>query len=130
MPKRFNLHTTRVTIAGIAVCIVFAQLAWAAEVTTAPQHSPMVFELAIAKGRLTTPNNTIRVKRGDYVELRWSSDREISLHLHGYDIERRVTPQVLVKMAFKAHLSGRFSVSEHGRGDRHGKALLYLEVYP
>ena len=130
MGKLFSLQTVGRTIAGIAMCIVFAQLAGGAQVTAATSHTPKVFELALANGRLGTPNTTIRVKRGDYVELSWSSDREISLHLHGYDIERRVTPQAPVKMEFKAHLAGRFSVSEHGRGDRHGKALLYLEVYP
>jgi hypothetical protein len=130
MRKRFLRRATHSTILGIAVCVTLAQLVWAADAATPPQHPAKVFELAIANGRVVAAINTIRVKRGDYVELRWSTDRTISLHLHGYDIERQVTPQSPATMALKAHLAGRFSVSEHGSGDRHGKAILYLEVYP
>jgi hypothetical protein len=51
------------------------------------------FELAIAKGRVDAAQETVRVKKGDKVELRWTSDRRIALHLHGYDIETTVTPR-------------------------------------
>lgn len=72
----------------------------------------------------------MRVKRGEQVELRWYSDRAVKLHLHGYDIERTVSPQSGATMAFTASIAGRFPVSEHGRGGRHGRAILYLEVHP
>jgi hypothetical protein len=88
-----------------------------------------VFELAVADGRVAG-SDTLRVKRGDRVELRWSSDRRIALHLHGYDIERSVAPGAPAAMAFTANLAGRFPVSEHRRGAKHERALLYLEVHP
>jgi len=129
MHKGFCVHVTHTTLA-VAVCIALAQLVWAGD-GPAASHQPLkIFELAIANGRVGMASNTIRVKKGDEVELRWSTDRPISLHLHGYDIERRVTPQSPATMAFKAHIAGRFSVSEHGGGEGHRKALLYLEVYP
>lgn len=95
----------------------------------AETSTPKVFELAVANGRLSG-GDTIRVKKGDYVELRWSSDKPISLHLHGYDIEKRVAPKSQAVMAFRAHLAGRFPVSEHAHGARHERPLLYLEVHP
>jgi hypothetical protein len=88
---------------------------------------PRAFDVAIKAGE---PARTLRVKRGDDVELRWSSDRRIQLHLHGYDIERAVEPQAPTVMAFKASIAGRFPVSEHGHGARHGRTVLYLEVHP
>jgi hypothetical protein len=87
------------------------------------------FDLALSAGRLAS-GDVVRVKRGEQVALRWSSDRPVKLHLHGYDIERTVAPQAPAVMSFTAHLAGRFPVSEHGRGGRHGRAILYLEVHP
>jgi FtsP/CotA-like multicopper oxidase with cupredoxin domain len=97
---------------------------------SAQPPTPRVFELSLVNGRLTANADTIRVKKGDAIELRWTSDRPITLHLHGYDIERRATPQSPAAMTFKANIAGRFPVSEHRDGMRHERALLYLEVHP
>jgi len=110
----------------IGVVAALAMVAGAA----AQQGTPKVFELSLVKGRLADASDTVRVRKGDRVELRWSSDRPISLHLHGYDIEKTVSPQAPVVMAFVAKLAGRFPVSEHSRGAGHHPAVLYLEVHP
>ena len=89
-----------------------------------------MFELPLAAGKLAGAQRTVRVSRGDAVELRWSSDRRITLHLHGYDIERTVAPGAPAVMAFKAEIAGRFPVSEHAHRGRHGHTVLYLEVHP
>jgi len=89
-----------------------------------------VFELAIANGRVDASRDTVRVTKGDKVELRWSSDKPIALHLHGYDIEVSVSPQSPAAMAFVAKIAGRFPVSEHRHGGGHERAVLYLEVHP
>ena len=88
------------------------------------------FALAIVEGRVDAAQETVRVKKGDKVELRWTSDRHIALHLHGYDIETTVTPEAPAVMSFQARIAGRFPVSEHGQGSRRERALLYLEVLP
>lgn len=88
-----------------------------------------MFEVALVKGRAAEVD-TLRVKRGERVELRWSSDRAIVLHLHGYDIERKAAPQAPAVMAFEARLAGRFPVSEHSHGAGRHRAILYLEVHP
>ena len=77
----------------------------------------------------------VRVKQGDFVKLRWTSDRPIVLHLHGYDIERKVEPGMVSEMAFVARATGRFSVEEHKPdakgGHSHGEAaLVRIEVLP
>lgn len=86
-----------------------------------------VFELDASVGPRAA---TIRVSRGDRVELRWKSEKRVTLHLHGYDIERTLTPQAGATMAFEASIPGRFPVSEHAHGGRHGRTVLYLEVHP
>src|SRR5262245_30678265 len=52
----------------------------------------LTFELRIQRGQVPANMRLIRVKQGDVVKLRWSSDRSIALHLHGYDIERKIEP--------------------------------------
>jgi hypothetical protein len=76
----------------------------------------------------------VRVKQGDIVKLRWSSDRPIALHLHGYDIERNVEPGTVTEMSFKANATGRFPVQEHqpkqGGAHSHGAPIVQVEVLP
>jgi FtsP/CotA-like multicopper oxidase with cupredoxin domain len=93
------------------------------------QPAKKLFEIAIANGRVTGVDATLRVQEGDEVELRWSSDRPLSLHLHGYDIETNVSRQVPSVMSFNARLAGRFPVSEHREGARE-RTILYIEVHP
>jgi len=95
----------------------------------AAQPAPKVFELILVGGAVAGPD-TLKVKRGDRVELRWSSDRSIVLHLHGYNIERTAAPRAPAAMAFEAKLAGRFPVSEHRHGSARHRAILYLEVHP
>ena len=96
----------------------------------AAEPSSKAFELAIANGRVAPAQGTVRVRKGDKVELRWTSDRRMALHLHGYDIETTVTPEAPAVMSFQARIAGRFPVSEHAHGARHERPLLYLEVHP
>ena len=88
------------------------------------------FDLQLVGGKLAATSGTLRVARGDQVELRWKSDRRIVLHLHGYDLEATVTPAAPASMKFTASIAGRFPVSEHTHGPAHHRALLYLEVHP
>jgi hypothetical protein len=89
-----------------------------------------IFDLAIHGSSLPPEQRVIRVQQGDAVTLRWTSDRALTLHLHGYDVEQRVTPGTTATMSFTAKATGRFPVEIHG-GDGHGaSALAYLEVHP
>jgi hypothetical protein len=49
---------------------------------------PQVFELAIRSGRLVGDQRVIGVAQGDVVTLRWTTDKALTIHLHGYDIAR------------------------------------------
>ena len=102
----------------------------AAAAAAAAEPSEKVIEIRLVDGRTSADRNTLRISKGDKVELRWTSDRPILLHLHGYDIETTVAPQSPASMAFTANIAGRFPVSEHRRGGGHARAVLYLEVHP
>ena len=89
-----------------------------------------VFDLALAEGRVPPERRTIQVTRGDEVVMRWTSDRAIALHLHGYDIEESIPAGGSATMRFAANIAGRFPVSEHRHGRGRERAVLYLEVRP
>jgi hypothetical protein len=111
----------------LALGLLFAPaVAYAADVT---------FDLKIQAGKMPQSMRLVRVKQGDAVKLRWTSDRPIVLHLHGYDIERKVEPGAVTEMIFVARAAGRFSVEEHKTdakgGHSHGEAaLVRIEVLP
>lgn len=92
------------------------------------------FELRIERGQVPAKMRRIRVKQGDIVKLRWSADRPLVLHLHGYDIETKVEPGKTAAMDFTARATGRFSIEEHksrGSGSHsHGTPIVQIEVYP
>ncbi len=89
------------------------------------------FELTLRDGKLAESDNVIEVKIGDKVRLLWTTDAMTTVHLHGYDIEKSLSPDAPTTMSFDAFATGRFPVTSHGDGaSHHEEALLYLEVRP
>jgi hypothetical protein len=72
----------------------------------------------------------MRVHQNDVVTLKWSSDRPITIHLHGYDIEKEVKPGAVAEMTFTARATGRFTIESHAPSGDHSPPLVTLEVYP
>jgi hypothetical protein len=96
----------------------------------------LTFDIKIEGGRVPAAMQLIRVNEGDRVKLRCTSDQPIVLHLHGYDIEKRVAPGAVTELAFTAYATGRFPIHVHAQeagagGHAHEDApLATLEVYP
>lgn len=88
------------------------------------------FALDIQHGKVPAALRTIRVTEGDRVELRWTADEAVELHLHGYDIKLDLKPGTPASMAFEAHTAGRFPVGIHGSGGHGHGNFVYLEVHP
>jgi len=112
-------------------------LAWATSIAAFDAGAAeLSFSLHMENGRLPENMRLVRVTQGDVVRLLWSVDRPVTVHLHGYDIERKVEPGTVGEMTFIARATGRFPVHAHATGkpsgDRvHEEApLLYVEVYP
>lgn len=97
-----------------------------------PQAANRTFELRIGYGRVSQAQRVLRATEGERVELRWSADEPLVLHLHGYDIETRVEPGKPAVTAFTARLTGRFPVEIHSaEGSKHRhRALLHVEIHP
>ena len=98
----------------------------------AQDSTPRVIDVRIENRKVVAPSATVRVTEGDVVELHWTSDEPVELHLHGYDLEVHVRPDAPATMVVEAFATGRFPITSHGWGaGGHGHdALTYLEVYP
>jgi hypothetical protein len=94
--------------------------------------SPRVIQVKIEKRKVIVPKRAIRITEDEKVELRWSSDEVVKLHLHGYDKELKVRPGKPTSMSITGRATGRFPITSHGWGHGgHGHhALTYLEVHP
>jgi len=76
----------------------------------------------VPKGGIARP----KVKKGDRVVIVVRTDAGEEIHLHGYDVERTVTPGKPVRLPFRATIPGRFEVELH-----HPDAVLaVVEVRP
>lgn len=121
----------------IALFVAAALAIGASGVAPAQDPPARVVDISLSDGRASGPElrapgrgaPTLRLTRGERVELRWRSDRTMDLHLHGYGIEMRVQEGATAVMAFRARAAGRFAVETHDRAGRHA-TLLYVEVHP
>jgi hypothetical protein len=86
------------------------------------------FELAVRDGKLPVEQRVVRVRQGDEVTLRWTTDKALVVHLHGYDIETSLSPAAPALMRFTARASGRFPVEIHGQGGH--RVLAHVEIHP
>ncbi|HEX9770459.1 MAG TPA: copper chaperone PCu(A)C [Kiloniellales bacterium] len=104
----------------------------AAGAVVAQKAPQQVIDVRIENRQVVAPEAAIRITEGDLVELRWTSDEAVELHLHGYDIELEVKPGEPASMVVEAYATGRFPITSHGWGDGgHSEdTLIYLEVYP
>lgn len=97
------------------------------ETQTAPSTSkPRTITIVVDKGRPKGGISRPTVTQGDRVVVVVRTDAGELVHLHGYDIERAVTPGTPVRIPFTASLPGRFELELH-----HPDALLaVIEVRP
>jgi hypothetical protein len=87
-----------------------------------------VFDLVLKDGRLAESQRLLRVRQGDEVTLKWTTDRPFTLHLHGYDLEAKLVPQTAVELRFTARATGRFPLEIHGPGTE--RTVGHVEVHP
>ena len=108
----------RVWLAGAIAGICLAGFgAQAAEV-------PLAFK--VKNGRLAAGPKVVKVKRGDRIVLVVQSDKADELHVHGYDLHRKVAANRPARLQFTAGRTGRFGAELH----KSGIQLVVLEIYP
>ena len=120
--------------AGRLACALASSLS-VAILASGVSAKEVTFVLRIENGHVPENVRLIRVQQNDVVKLQCSADRPITIHLHGYDIEKEITPGSTTELTFTARATGRFTIEPHLRrepsgGHTHGDALVTIEVYP
>lgn len=67
----------------------------------------------IEKGRLVSGPPVLRVTQGSLLNLSFVSDRRDEVHIHGYDLSRKLEAGVPATLEFSASHSGRFELELH-----------------
>src|SRR5215831_16577790 len=146
----------RTLIIGFILFIGFVlpSVSLVAEISQGPDGAPQksnpdkgpegrIFHVEIKNRKVPKELNVVRVKQGDQVTLKWTTDETTTVHLHGYNIKKEIKPGEATLFTFKAHATGRFPITSHGFGEqannkdkqaheahRQEAPLLYLEVLP
>ena len=81
-------------------------------------------EVEVADGQVTGDTGRLTVPAGEHVTLVVTSDVADEVHLHGYDLEGRLTPGAPTTLTFDATVPGVFEVELHEAGT----LLLSLQV--
>ncbi|WP_436736225.1 hypothetical protein [Streptomyces sp. BBFR102] len=79
-----------------------------------PGPSARTVELTVTDGRVTPPLGRTEVKKGDRVTLKVRSDRDDTLHVHGYDKAKKLVAGESATLTFTAGRTGLFEVETHG----------------
>ena len=93
--------------------------------TAAPAPpKPQATRIQIRGGNLVGEPAEIHAKNGDTVVIVVSADAPDDIHLHGYDIEKKVEPGKPATFRFKANLEGEFEIESHVAEDAGRDPLL------
>ncbi|MFQ5763590.1 MAG: hypothetical protein ACE5GT_01565 [Rhodospirillales bacterium] len=133
--RRLGFLAALVAVGVVAGVLYITDARSCATNAAAMEVMEQVFDFHIKDGMVARDIRTVRAWVGDTVRLRWTTDKPVVLHLHGYDIETKVAPGAVAEIVFKAHATGRFPVEVHGKGGAHGSGhrhdpLVIVEIYP
>src|SRR5260370_16928648 len=70
-------------------------------------------DLVISNGELPQDQRLVAVSQGDELTLRLTSDKPVAVHLHGYDIEEKLSPGATVLLRFTPRATPRFPLQLH-----------------
>jgi Cupredoxin-like domain len=80
-------------------------------------------ELAVEDAAMTP--GEVEVGEGDRATLRITASGEpTEIHVHGYDLEREISPGEPATLEFEADLTGRFEIEDYESGEVLGALLV------
>jgi len=87
-----------------------------ASTTTATPPPPTTVRIRVVDGAPSGGIVREKIDQGDRVVIVVTSDVADEVHLHGYDVSRRVAVGGTVRLRFRATIPGRFEVELEERG--------------
>ena len=92
--------------------------------TTGTEATPAPAQPQATKIDIRGEPAEIHAKNGDTVVIVVRADAPDDIHLHGYDIEKKVEPGKPATFRFKANLEGEFEIESHVAEDAGRDPLL------
>ena len=86
--------------------------------------APAAESIQIRGGEVVGGPKTIKVTKGDRVRIVVSADAEDDIHLHGYDIEKKVEPGKPARFDLVASIEGQFEMESHVAEDAGREPLV------
>jgi plastocyanin len=83
------------------------------ETSSSSGTKAVVTRIDIRGGEVVGGAAEIKVKKGDTVLIVVSADAPDDIHLHGYDVEKKVEPGQPARFNFKANFEGEFEIESH-----------------
>jgi len=90
----------------------------------AKPRPPEVAEVRIRGGKPAGGSRTIGFKTGERGRIDVTTNTAGEVHLHGYDIEKPVTPGKTTRLRFKADIEGIFEFEDHDSGQQLAKVKV------
>lgn len=75
--------------------------------------APEIVELDISITNKSMTPNEISVKQNDTLVMNISSDEDGSIHIHGYDIEKKVSKNVKQQLKLDTYATGMYNIAFH-----------------
>jgi hypothetical protein len=134
--SRLQMRLQRLSLTPTTRLLLACLLCIAAGVRAAdvPQKQ---FEFNITQGAVPVPQRTLKVEKGDAVNLAIRSDTAGELHLHGYQLSVKLSPGQHANLSFMAFATGRYPFEWHaadtraaGSSHHRGPPLAVIEVRP
>lgn len=97
-----------------------------------PSLAKAAAELTVVRlenGRRVAGPAVLRARQGETLNIRFYSDSDAELHVHGYDIHLELRADAGVLLSFVAEHAGRFEYELHGHQHGH-QALGAIEIQP
>ncbi|RJL34604.1 hypothetical protein [Bailinhaonella thermotolerans] len=80
---------------------------------TAAAKADETITVRIAGGRVSPPPGRVEIAKGRRVRIEVTGDKPDTVHVHGFDIERALTPGTPAVVEFTADRTGLFEVETH-----------------
>jgi FtsP/CotA-like multicopper oxidase with cupredoxin domain len=77
---------------------------------------PSFEKIRIAGGEVTGGKRRVTVRKGETARIQVVSDAPDEIHLHGYDVAKKVAPGRPAKFVVKADIEGVFEIEAHDLG--------------
>ena len=111
---------------SVSFMFVFLMIAGAAASCTSSDPQERSFRVVVRNGEPVDGVQTLEVKQGDTVLIRYGTDELANFHVHGYDVETEVLAGRERVEVFVANTTGRFEIELEGLEE----TVAYLEVQP